>query len=770
MTRKDRRKAACCFVRVGILLLSMVLLGVSRNETIQISAKNKAEFQMKVTYGLAGTVKHGRFANVHCEVTTELETFQGYLQVIIPIGSGASNEMYQKEIILSRQVTKSINIVVPTDGFYKTYKVCIQDQDGNIMYSHEYEIQMISGTKAVFMGIISDEYESMDQLCQGEMEQFPLEISKFPEEERGLSALDIIYMEKFDLDQLSHKMCSIIVEWVEDGGTLVLGLDCKNENGYFENYLINGKVVGDVWDEDLFYRFDVKSGTILRCIDREDFNVSDSNEEFVTVFLEGILDNLSQIKKNQLRNEDYDITSEDMYFVNSLNTVKKEYMPKLVVFMGVYLIYIVCIGPVLYLVLNRRDKKRMMWIMVYVLSVFFTGIIYLMSTKTRISQPILDFISIYEYSLGDDTVKEDTFIRFLQPFQGKTEYTIDGDYQVTSRDDVFNYYYEPVELDSDAFYKTGITLGEGTTTVDINSTGRFQSNFIKASTVHNMEGEISCQLFYKNLNLSGTITNNLGYNLTNVCLYTNLTVVNIGDFFDGTSVDIADKNKYFPFVERTAPYDNTGGIDVFEEISGGSPYVLTQDAEAVQRYTVLENYVFDRRIESDGLLIGFMKVDKKLGFMGDEQTTRSGIQAVIIPLKQVEATYQGERIIPDIEKYLNDLEGECYPFGNYMESDQVLAEYQFPSDVKVSSILYLEELNQMQNGDDDLQFQGTISAWNWKLQEYVNLYQNGEVLSLEDIEDYFDAENKVYLYYQLDNTVDNSLATLPIISATCEVK
>ena len=73
-------------------------------------------------------------------------------------------------------------------------------------------------------------------------------------------------------------------------------------------------------------------------------------------------------------------------------------------FIGItLLIYIVASGPILYLILKKKNKREYMWFMLPLVAVVFMGIIYIAGFKTRYSSAVINNISYVELDKNNNT-------------------------------------------------------------------------------------------------------------------------------------------------------------------------------------------------------------------------------------------------------------------------------------------------------------------------------------------------------------------------------
>ena len=82
------------------------------------------------------------------------------------------------------------------------------------------------------------------------------------------------------------------------------------------------------------------------------------------------------------------------------------------------LVYVIIAGPVAYIIMKKKDKRNLLWLIVPVLSVAFSVTIYLIGTSTRIQRPFINYVStikLPEKAGGKNNVN--TKVYAYKPFQ-----------------------------------------------------------------------------------------------------------------------------------------------------------------------------------------------------------------------------------------------------------------------------------------------------------------------------------------------------------------
>ena len=91
-------------------------------------------------------------------------------------------------------------------------------------------------------------------------------------------------------------------------------------------------------------------------------------------------------------------------------------------------LYVLVIGPGIYLFLKKKGKREYMAVCVCLFAVLFSGIIFVMSRNTRITEPFINYVTML--NLDGGTAREETFYCFRAPYNGRYNMTIAEDYYI----------------------------------------------------------------------------------------------------------------------------------------------------------------------------------------------------------------------------------------------------------------------------------------------------------------------------------------------------
>lgn len=793
----------------------------------QIKAK---KLSVEVTYGVDKWAKYGRYMNVDSEITNASKNFNGKLQIIIPKNNN-ENIMYQKDVNLAEGETKEISLCIPILSRSDANKInlMVVDKNKDIILQKNLKVNVSNGNDLIYVGALTDNFNNLNYLAINQKTKlFSLSEKNIPTDYLGLDVLDIIVIDNYNTDKLSKEQYEAIKKWVSNGGTLVIGtgvnanktlqifqddfligrkgniskkqisLDAKENND--SDYVVRSekeaidmqteettletidevsKLTKDVLEIDIKNArtiLTVQNTPILQSIEYNSGNIQvfgfDLGLEYKSWETVGkqiftvINNGLSQTKKIQLQNEINGENSSSILQTLSING--KENIPKVTKYIIILFIYMVCIGPVLYFILKKKDKREWTWIIVPIFSVIFALIVYGSGSTTRITKPFVNYISLLKLDKSGNGIDE-LYFSLVAPFNMKYNIGIDPKYNIqVLENDRYSYYLE--ENHDLKSYKTAFKYSADKTTIEIKDKAAFSPvNFVSKDTTQ-IDGNWESNINYNNYKFTGTFTNHLESDIENAIIIGNGEIVNLGNIKSEETVQLDDKKDSLLVTQD----DLFNEDDMISKIVGGERYDNRADVNIRRKYAAMDYYL--RNMISKGLftdpessnyLVGFVKMNKKGTLIKEMGLKSNGIRMIVVPLS-VNYTKDNITIIPSIDSYVvgqNNYYNNGY---RYINEEQVRLEYQLPADEKILSIVYSSELNKEFKKNTISGYYGTISAYNYVTGDYDKWFESGIEGEITELGNYLDKDNKLLLSYDADKKALDNLVSFPIISVKKE--
>lgn len=669
--------------------------------------------ELTMQCGFDNMVKYGRDICIHSEITNHEENFVGYMRVIIP-SENDDNVMYQKEISIPAGETKKIMFPLSPDVAGSKYNVQIVNEQGEVVVEKELIPSFQYDSEKLFVGVLSDEKDYLGYLSQTDVKVFYLDADKLPDEEEALDTLDIIVINNFNTGNLSEEQYEALKTWVSNGGNLVIGtgaggsktLDVFKDDfitGAFGNVEADGSMLLDLdnsteinleQSKKIFYVIDKGFGRVLVC--KEDLGVEYDDWAVIgSDLLKGIKNNLSEYKKGQLQE-----SSDGSYYdiLGGLTSVGNLKVPSVKKYVFVLVIYILLVGPFLYFVLKKLDRRHFTWGLVPVMSIIFAISVYALGNETRLDDPFVGYMNFYNLDgSGKDQGEENIFFNITVPTNNKYTFELpetteisylNSGYDAYRNGGVTGYKNKKDKLT----YKTAISYGAAGTTLQMKNYSAFSSAYFKIGSSHAGEGNYDYNIKSYGYHLSGTFTNNLGYDLEHAMVVCDEMLVYVGDIKNGETIDLSnvEKKNIYNIASADCIYEG----DLLSELAGGNAYDNDVEPSVAKRYYALQymcNYNFTE-LSKGAKLIAFTEEEAGDGFVQQLDLKCSGLKVVKIPL-QVDRTSGKKEFIANLDQYASMIEGEFDEVYRYSYSEVALQEVQFEEGDKIKSIGYNKAVN-----------------------------------------------------------------------------
>src|SRR5690606_28488238 len=241
---------------------------------------------------------------------------------------------------------------------------------------------------------------------------------EFPTDVRGLSMANILIVDETSISDLAEEKQQALLEWVEEGGTLLVGasdqvnqalgiftkylpLNLSSEKVTVSNSVLEKLSIGGTFTENIeVYRATEKEGSTTIFADGNTILASSADvgkgHIIQTAFslgdeplskMDGYAKLLSELLKDSL-NRNYsgysmgylEYLPQEMGRINELYPSFQVSTTGLIV---VTVVYILLIGPILYLVLRRLDKREHSWWLIPLVSILLTLSIFIVGAKDR---------------------------------------------------------------------------------------------------------------------------------------------------------------------------------------------------------------------------------------------------------------------------------------------------------------------------------------------------------------------------------------------------
>ena len=404
---------------------------------------------------------------------------------------------------------------------------------------------------------------------------------------------------------------------------------------------------------------------------------------------------------------------------------------------GILLLYVVLVGPVLYLILKTCKKREKIWIAIPLVSLAFTGIIYLTGFIYRVSRPLINTFSIVD--IEDSFKTEKVYANITCPKAQEYTVRIKEGYS-EFRYNMDDYSYSMFNSgDSGGKYDFLIRkTGDGTEILlDNDETFESTALYMKKTSENDM-GAIDCDLQCTTTGFAGTITNNTDYDLKGVVVTFENYFYQVGDMKRGEQITI-DPSKIIVAVE----------YGTFERLYNSNPD-LYSDRELYTEYqidTTMENSFIDKEAYNQGYVWGKIS-SYQPDIVGDEEVKQTGnavvFQTYHAEYEDVEGVYY-----PNLKQMEIASQGDYDPADGMLYNGEVTVTYSFEGYPGITTLenLSYDKVEAVDSSTYGANGYASVYAYNNETGVYDLLFENGCTLSGADLQKYM-VGNIIMLKYE----------------------
>jgi hypothetical protein len=461
-------------------------------------------------------------------------------------GSEHKAKMYllQQEISMKEKDTRQIIFTVPSSIAKHPMELCLI-KDGEEIISRNIWIE---DENVIYIGILEafeGEYEYDSQLDGGAsvFELSGFTTKRLVSEEEELGNYDFLIYPANDMTQLNDEEMDVLIRWVNKGGNLILNSTSGEELKKRIDLGIKGEVnvhfsENGIEDRREYMIFELEQsfyGTGIIRIMRQEFFYGFSSKSY-------LLDEL--VRWCELKNEKF-------YPVNSMLVSESDYerildkvdlkvYVNIYKYIGIVSLYILIMGPILYIILKKKGKRHLLWKVSIILSLTFVVIIYFSSGSSRNITPFIKYLQINR--LDGDIMEQSTYMNTSAPYKKPYKLYIRPEYEVVPL------ITEEMEGSStwlaDKMSRLRVCKKENETEIELSNMPIYSETYFKLykeEVLKEKQGIETDLTFYEG-KMSGSITNNLSVDLENVYIYEKNYLTVIGELPAGETIELVEND------------------------------------------------------------------------------------------------------------------------------------------------------------------------------------------------------------------------------------
>lgn len=197
------------------------------------------DIDVEFSYGFRNIAKSGRMLPVMAEISNNTaDEINGRLLMDIPCGIETDQSRYE-----SIQAEYSYSVTIPahqTVEVMKTISITegvvpldlkLVDESGDLLYESTEEITLQNiDSSSLLIGVLSDTPEDLEYLngvtisdTDLRTRTVELDAGVMPENSSGLEQFDMLIVTHYDISKLNSKQIDAIINWMDNGGAVLLG-------------------------------------------------------------------------------------------------------------------------------------------------------------------------------------------------------------------------------------------------------------------------------------------------------------------------------------------------------------------------------------------------------------------------------------------------------------------------------------------------------------------------------------------------------------------
>lgn len=519
------------------------------------------------------------------------EDFTGTVQVIF--GASYNNCAYNTELTLPAQGKKQFTITVPDRAADTVYGICqlnFLDGKGNVIQSIDIRDVFNDILSGIPVGILSDHYSDLTFMDAGGESfyirgiNYPMELIELDNDNLTgyLNGLYFLIIDRFNTSTLSDENIQAIQDWVRDGGWLIvgtgayaeqtlsgfdedfLGVEVRNisepgeENtvtknrskyGYYYDYVDEDIDLGQMTVAELDFNKMYAYGAVSDSVEHPAFNCSVGDGAISLFYISLGEEELQKMSSYRIQSIYQDL----MYISNSYQDIRGssdlEYVGQRALayidscnsdvdfswLKVLIVIYVVLVGPVLYLILRKCKKSEWYWVGAPALGILFIAGVFLSGRGLNVRETKVYSVTVQQA----DGNQADTYLLAYHSGVKPWEIRLQDSYDVAGPGfQGYSYYSSSTSTIDDYHYIVG--NGSEGLSVGLKPRENFENGFLYAGKKAESVGTIT-GTDLKGLGIGsaeGTIINGTGRDLEYMAVWSNTYIMVFSDVKAGETLDL----------------------------------------------------------------------------------------------------------------------------------------------------------------------------------------------------------------------------------------
>lgn len=737
--------------------------------TVEANAVNAdSNYDVKISYGIEGKYRALKYIPINIEAKALSDDFNGEVEVKVANNILGSYDSFSKEISIKSGESVNVNIPVKLQENLNKVVVCLTEDDKNV---YEEKIILSSGRVNegnVFAGVLSDdasalgylgdiEFEPSNELV-GKITTVNLSADIIGSNALNIDGLDLIIINNYNMSNLNEEAYISLNNWINNGGTLLIGAGANEVktigsiNKSFFNINSNGRsdknvtILGENLtlslsdiniedsnvllhdkDNNLVYSKDIGTGNII--ISTFDIGL----EPFISSNIASdTMKNILNDTFNKFYEDEYKGNYSNGYYLadNLLNNLPINNIVGVKSLIIILIIYTLIVGVILYLVLKKFNKRELFWILVPVISIIFTFIVSLTSSKTKVNNIILNKVNIVNID-EEGKGNVEGYIGIANKNKSDLVVKKDSNLEMTPINDDY-YYYEDQQTEQFKDIRLKTTFTNNNEYLTFYNNDALSMNKLKVSGSKIILDKIDNDFHINNKILSGYIRNNLDSNISHLLLVCGENIWDLGAINKGEEINI-DENELREAYGLQAYAEN-----IRTEYYNSTSSNKDEKYKNILRVSNLIDFIsYRENLDNKTVLIAITdtNINYNLDLDSDsisDYNTTAILQDVDISFKDNEGYvnypdgyFKGEIVSSDMDVNFDPYYGYIYGKGN------IIFEFNIDKDIMVNKLILNEGTDRWNNT-----FSSIYYIYNYEKNQYEEITLANNCYNFENIDKY----------------------------------
>lgn len=489
----------------------------------------QTKFLSDFTMGFGGTYIVGEVAPFSGQITNLGADFKGELRIKTYLYSNDSRNfqtyaLYAQPLELPQGASEQVSMQLGMGSVRKMVEVELVDQQENVVYRKNVPVEALA-PETVTVAVLSSQQEQVQYLSElaallpaERNEVFFLDGSSFPSDQVIMENFDALIIEDFDTSTLNAEQRQALENWVVSGGLLILG------TGPHANRVLSGlSFLGDIrtaGSESLSAITDL-SGEKISLPQPMQTAVLES-ENLRTVWADGetalasevacgggkallyhfslglapfsdLTDAAALVAESCLQWAESEFQAAEYVSTNYMDSYADRFPSMdgggVWLIFGCIVVYMILVGPVMYVVLKKKGKQVVGWVWVPAAAFVFLGITLVCSLGSAYKDSMVNIVSVVKVEPGASQGRADIGITIKSPKKGDMVFAMEDDIHILPK--MEDYYYFSGENGEQCEYR--VEAGE-TNRITFYDLSTWQSSQLTARSVVDLGGAVQCQI------------------------------------------------------------------------------------------------------------------------------------------------------------------------------------------------------------------------------------------------------------------------------------